>query len=85
MGDERERVEILRMLLTVAESPHAFIDLVQSCGTHREAIAAVEAHYGVPEGVARAGLAASFRYVTREQIGRLRGEIAELENPLLPE
>ena len=82
---ERERAEIILMLLTVAEAPHEFFDLVQSCETHHDAIAAVESGYAVSSDVARAALSTSFRYVTREQVRRLKAELAELEKHLLPE
>ena len=85
MSDERERLQTLRMLLTVAEGPYRFIELVQPRATHHEAIAAVEAEYAVTEGLARAALGAPFRYVTHEQIDRLRAEIDELEQRLLRE
>ena len=82
---ERERAEIIRMLVTVVEDPHSFINLVQSCETHHDAIAAVESGYAVSSDVARAALSTSFRYATREQVRRLKAELAELEQHLLPE
>lgn len=69
----------------VVDDPHRFIDIVQSCETHHDAIAAVETEYGVSSDNARTALAASFRYVTREQIRRLTAELAELEQRLLGE